>query len=101
MEVSTLKVEAREALGSNHTTRLRQSGKVPAIVYGGEAEPVNVALAGADLERELAQVRGRQVELQQQIETRRSRSTQLQSRMELLATKRESALAHLMGRSLA
>lgn len=35
---------ARKALGSGASRRLRREGKVPGIVYGGEAEPVSITL---------------------------------------------------------
>ena len=35
--------EARPALGRGHSRRLRQAGKIPAVLYGAGAEPVGLA----------------------------------------------------------
>ncbi len=44
-----LKGEARSDLGRGGSRRLRRSGRVPAIVYGGGKEPVAVSLGHNDL----------------------------------------------------
>lgn len=40
-----IKVEGREGSGKGASRRLRRSGKVPAIVYGGELDPVSIQLS--------------------------------------------------------
>ena len=44
-----VKAEKREERGKNDSRRLRQSGKVPVIVYGGGGEPVAAAVNLKDL----------------------------------------------------
>jgi len=44
-----IKAEKREERGKNDSRRLRQSGKVPVIVYGGGGEPVAAAVNLKDL----------------------------------------------------
>jgi len=36
--------ELRKDLGRGHSRRLRVEGKIPAVIYGGSAEPVGIAL---------------------------------------------------------
>ncbi|MFM2007360.1 MAG: ribosomal rRNA E-loop binding protein Ctc/L25/TL5, partial [Pseudomonadota bacterium] len=36
--------ESRKELGRGHSRRVRQVGRVPAILYGGDAEPVGLTL---------------------------------------------------------
>jgi len=38
------KVEAREEFGTGASRRMRNAGKIPAIVYGGEKEAVSIKL---------------------------------------------------------
>jgi large subunit ribosomal protein L25 len=40
----TLEVSRREATGKGVATKLRQQGKVPAVVYGGHREPVPITV---------------------------------------------------------
>jgi large subunit ribosomal protein L25 len=47
----TLTAEPRTEHGSGPAGRLRRTGKVPAVVYGLEAEPQSVAVVGRELER--------------------------------------------------
>jgi large subunit ribosomal protein L25 len=44
-----IKVERRETDGRGASRRLRNSGKVPAIVYGGELAPVNIQIHHNDV----------------------------------------------------
>jgi len=44
----------REALGTGASRRLRRSGKVPGIIYGGESGPVNVVLDHKEMYQNLA-----------------------------------------------
>ena len=43
----------REAQGTGASRRLRRAGKVPGIVYGGDAQPVNIELDHRDLLKKL------------------------------------------------
>jgi large subunit ribosomal protein L25 len=43
----------RDAQGTGASRRLRRAGKVPGIVYGGDAQPVNIELDHKDLLRNL------------------------------------------------
>lgn len=44
MSELTIEVEAREAMGKNANRRLRAQGLVPAVVYGGDREPVAIQI---------------------------------------------------------
>ena len=44
MATHVINVERREDEGKGASRRLRRSGKVPAIVYGGDLKPVNIQL---------------------------------------------------------
>jgi large subunit ribosomal protein L25 len=54
MEAATIKAAAREAFGKKATARLRQTGMLPAIIYGHKQEPEAVALAVHDVEIAIA-----------------------------------------------
>jgi len=43
-EMMSLQVEVREKAGSRQATRLREGGKLPAVVYGHKEEPIAIAL---------------------------------------------------------
>jgi large subunit ribosomal protein L25 len=47
----TLTTEPRTEHGSGPAGRLRRAGKVPAVVYGLEADPKSVSVVGRELER--------------------------------------------------
>ena len=49
-----LPVSTREPAGSRSARRLRRTGQVPAVVYGGEGEPVAVQVEALTLNRWLA-----------------------------------------------
>lgn len=44
MELQTLKASTRETTGSANARRMRRSGNVPAVLYGGGGEPVDLYL---------------------------------------------------------
>ena len=45
----TVAAESRDSRGKNEARRLRVKGSVPAIVYGGVAEPASIAVSPKDL----------------------------------------------------
>jgi large subunit ribosomal protein L25 len=49
MEVGKLNAEYRDQLGKSNVRRLRAAGKIPAIVYGGGADPVTVTVDPSQL----------------------------------------------------
>lgn len=51
---TSLTVAPREAAGSRATRRLRRSGEVPGVVYGGGSEPVSFRVAERTLRHALA-----------------------------------------------
>ncbi|MEW6445026.1 MAG: 50S ribosomal protein L25/general stress protein Ctc [Pseudomonadota bacterium] len=54
MSVSfTVKATRRDDLGKGASRRLRHEGKVPAVLYGGDAEPVSLTLAHHELWHQL------------------------------------------------
>lgn len=44
MEAITLEAEARDTRGKNQARRLRRTGRLPAVVYGGKKEPLAVTV---------------------------------------------------------
>ena len=44
--------EARDARGTGGARELRNSGKVPAVLYGGKTEPVHFSVSEKDIKRE-------------------------------------------------
>jgi len=53
MEAFELNAEARTATGRAENRRLRKTGRVPAIIYGGKGEPVMFSLNHNDLNHHL------------------------------------------------
>ncbi|HJS45020.1 MAG TPA: 50S ribosomal protein L25/general stress protein Ctc, partial [Rhizomicrobium sp.] len=53
--IQELKVEARGGTGKGPAFQARQKGLIPAIVYGGNANPENVAVDSRTLERHVEQ----------------------------------------------
>ena len=52
-QVQELKVEARDGRGKGPAYQARQTGLIPAIIYGGKDEPQTVAVDGRTLERHI------------------------------------------------
>jgi large subunit ribosomal protein L25 len=50
-QVQELKVESRAGRGKGPAFQARQKGLIPAVIYGGQDEPQNVAVDGRTLER--------------------------------------------------
>jgi large subunit ribosomal protein L25 len=53
MNIRELSVQPREALGKSAVGRLRRQGLVPAVLYGGGAAPVPLAVSPVDVQRTL------------------------------------------------
>lgn len=53
MEVTKIPAAKRTELGKRKIGRLRQEGRVPAVVYGMGKQPEHLSVSGSDLEREL------------------------------------------------
>ena len=53
MEIATIKCVKRSAKGSNQVARLREAGKVPGVIYGGEKGAVAVCFDDVDVAGEL------------------------------------------------
>jgi large subunit ribosomal protein L25 len=53
-QATTLSVELREPFGSRAARRLRHTGKVPGVVYGGGEVPIAFAVDSRDLRQALA-----------------------------------------------
>lgn len=53
MEIPTVKAETRKAAGSRAATRLRNSGKLPAILYGHKQNPEAVSLDRHDMQQHM------------------------------------------------
>ena len=61
-EATTLNAEAREPEGSRANRRLRRSGRVPAVLYGGDGEPQHLSIDAREL-RTALQAKGAVLEL--------------------------------------
>jgi large subunit ribosomal protein L25 len=53
MEVGKLEVEVRSGSGKGYAHKLRQSGRIPAVCYGGGEEPISIALDPRELKAAL------------------------------------------------
>lgn len=53
MEIREMNVERRQGIGKGQVKKLRRSGIVPAILYGGGTEPLPLAIAPRELRRVL------------------------------------------------
>jgi large subunit ribosomal protein L25 len=53
-QTTKLSISAREPEGSRATRRLRRSGRVPGILYGGDAEPLAFSVDARELRHALA-----------------------------------------------
>ena len=51
-DVIVLAAEPREKPGRGTARAARRAGRVPAVVYGGKAEPINVSVNGRELGHE-------------------------------------------------
>lgn len=51
MEIPTIQVESRKAAGSRAAVRLRNEGKLPAILYGHERDPAALSLDYKEVEQ--------------------------------------------------
>lgn len=58
MDELTLEVQQREETGTGPNRRLRKSGRVPAVVYGGGADPVSIQVDQKSIHRLLKEVGG-------------------------------------------
>ncbi|NTV28698.1 MAG: 50S ribosomal protein L25 [Candidatus Omnitrophica bacterium] len=61
MEQIKLDVQVRNKLGSQQMKDLRHTGVIPAVVYGGGAQPINVQIARNDFERIMRKHEGESV----------------------------------------
>ena len=42
MSEVTIRVEPRDGTGKGHSRKLREAGWIPAVVYGGDKEPITI-----------------------------------------------------------
>lgn len=68
MEQVSLRARTGRATGSRPSRRLRRQGQVPAVVYGRELEPINVAVDARDLNLALHTELGTNALIQLQID---------------------------------
>ena len=61
-DATTLNVQTREPEGSRANRRLRRSGRVPAVLYGGDGEPQHISVDAREL-RTALQAKGAVLEL--------------------------------------
>jgi large subunit ribosomal protein L25 len=58
MELQTITAEMRKTSGKGAAGRTRREGNVPAVLYGGEGEPVSIKLNGRDFASFMANLTG-------------------------------------------
>jgi large subunit ribosomal protein L25 len=51
-DTNTITAELREDVGKGASRRLRQDGKIPAVLYGGDKDPVALTLSHKDIQHE-------------------------------------------------
>ncbi len=54
-EIASLAAEARQQAGKGPARALRRGGRVPAVIYGEEKEPIAISIDARDLGKELQQ----------------------------------------------
>ncbi len=54
-EIVTMVVEARERAGKGAARATRRTGRIPAVIYGGKAEPLLIAIDANELKKQLSQ----------------------------------------------
>ena len=55
MEISQIVVERRSAKGGNQVARLREEGKVPAVLYGGDSGSVDLTVQEREVQQHVRQ----------------------------------------------
>jgi len=55
MEISQIAVERRSAKGGNQVARLREEGKVPAVLYGGDSGSVDLTVQEREVQQHVRQ----------------------------------------------
>jgi large subunit ribosomal protein L25 len=58
MATVSLAATPRSTVGKGHARKLRQTGEVPAVIYGHSREPQSLAINTRDVEKLLAQIAG-------------------------------------------
>jgi large subunit ribosomal protein L25 len=58
MATVSLSATSRAKLGKGHARKLRQTGEVPAVIYGHSREPQSLSLNTRDIEKLLTQIAG-------------------------------------------
>jgi large subunit ribosomal protein L25 len=53
MEVTRLKAERRNAMGRNQVKTIRSQGWLPAVIYGGGAEPLSISISDWEMEQHI------------------------------------------------
>ena len=53
--VTALKAEIRQNIGKGASRAARRSGRIPAVIYGGDKEPAHITLEPVQLDKELHQ----------------------------------------------
>ena len=52
-DANVISAEARELTGKGPARRMRNEGRMPAIIYGGQGEPIGVSMNTAEVRKEL------------------------------------------------
>lgn len=68
MEVGKLNAQLRSTPGTSSATKLRMTGQIPAICYGGGKDPINLQLSPSELLKSLDPIKGRNTLLHLQVE---------------------------------
>ncbi len=68
MQQVSLKAKTRENLTKGNNRQLRMAGEVPAVIYGGEAQPLSISINDRDMHRILHSSAGLNVLISMEIE---------------------------------
>jgi large subunit ribosomal protein L25 len=60
LEILELKAEKRSATGKGHARVLRRDGKIPAVLYGPDTEPISLSVQAVEIEFLLKNAKSRQ-----------------------------------------
>lgn len=72
MEAVTIKASKRDQLGKIASKKIRSAGLVPAVVYGGDTDPVHVSVNEVDMQRAFRKEHGKNTIINLEVENGKS-----------------------------
>ena len=74
MATVSLSAKPRDTIGKGNARKLRQTGEVPAVIYGHSREPQSLSLNTRDIEKLLTQIAGTSTVVELAIEGKTART---------------------------